>query len=147
MISIRDDITHCRQGQTCWLRHNLESESTCYGHYSVVLEGLWLMDGYWWRCTHVRSVCRLSVLQTVVFKWLQSAAWETDSFSASQVISPFLCDPKFIATSTTAPPPVPLLCHNNPVNSPSYLLRIPFNTTLPFNTRSSQWNFLRGFAT
>jgi len=30
----------------------------------------------------------------------------------------------FIAAFTTAPTPVPVLCHSNPVNTPSYLLRI-----------------------
>jgi hypothetical protein len=51
----------------------------------------------------------------------------------------------FIATFTTAPPPVPVLCHNNPVNVPSYLLRIHFNTILPFNTRSSKWHLSERF--
>ena len=30
----------------------------------------------------------------------------------------------FIAAFTTAPPPVTVLCHSNPVNTPTYLLRI-----------------------
>ena len=47
----------------------------------------------------------------------------------------------FIATFTKASPPVPVLCHRNPVNSPSYLLRIRFNIILPYNTRSSKWDF------
>ena len=51
----------------------------------------------------------------------------------------------FIATFTTALPPVPILCHSNPVNAPSNLLKIRFNTILPFNTRSSKWHLSHRF--
>jgi len=47
----------------------------------------------------------------------------------------------FIAAFTTAPPPVPVLCHSNPIKVLSYLLRFLFTTIFPFNNRFSKWHF------
>jgi hypothetical protein len=98
--------------------------------------GWWMAN--WWRCTNVCSVCRLSVIQRFHCKWLQSAVEELTLSQQVKTFHAFHAFRTFIAAFTTAPPPLPVLCHNNPINVTSYLLRIHFNIFLPFNTRSSK---------
>jgi hypothetical protein len=100
--------------------------------------GWWMAN--WWRCTNVCSVYRLSVIQMFHCKWLQSAVEKLTVPQPVKIFHAFYAFRTFIAAVTTAPSPVCLLCHNNPVNAPSYPLRFHFNTILPFNTRSSKWH-------
>jgi hypothetical protein len=51
----------------------------------------------------------------------------------------------FLAVITTAPHPVPLPCHSNPLNALSPLLKILSNTILPFNTGSSKLHLSESF--
>ena len=78
----------------------------------------------WWRCTNVCSVCQLSVYKRFP---LSDYRVLLEKLTVSQPVKKFLAlyaIRTFIAAFTTAPPPVPVLCHSNPIKAQSCLLRI-----------------------
>jgi hypothetical protein len=79
----------------------------------------------------------------------QSPSWETNRFSASQVIPrilwdpmvPILWDPMVHYRSHKCPPPVPILSQLDPVHTPtSHFLRVHLVIILPSMSRSSKWS-------
>ena len=72
----------------------------------------------------------------------QSLCWETNGFSAFEEIPHILWNPVVQYYIQSSPPPVPILSHINPSQTPpppqSYFLKIIFNITLLSTNRSSK---------
>jgi len=69
---------------------------------------------------------------------MEESPWEANRFSPSQEI---LWNPKVHYGIHKCPPPVPLLCHINPVHvSLTHFLKIHFNIILPSKYGSSKWS-------
>ena len=70
----------------------------------------------------------------------QSRSWEANWFSASQEIPHILQNPKVQYRIHKCPPPVPVLIHLNPVQTPTlHFLKILLNIIFPSMPGSPKW--------
>jgi len=95
------------------------------------------------------SVCRAErdrytiylLTYLLTYSMEQSPSWETNRFSASQVIPYILWNPKVYYRIHKCPPPVPLLSQISPLHTPpNHFLKIHLNIILPSSSGSSKWS-------